>query len=97
MITAYMNTNWSAGKDAGATYSVDCNLIVNIPDAIFKSRLVNNPAINTNADTEIQVSEANAFTGEINVNDSGVGDLTGIEAFINLDFTQFCIYWCYNR
>ena len=69
--------------------SLDCSLIVNIPDVNFKSRLVNNPAINTNADTEIQVSEAIAFTGEINVNDSGVGDLTGIEAFINLDSLNF--------
>ena len=23
---AYMNTNWSAAKDTGATYSLNCNL-----------------------------------------------------------------------
>lgn len=54
---------------------------VNIPDANFKSYLVGNTAINTNSDTEIQVSEANAFTGVIDVYDSGISDLTGIEAF----------------
>ena len=35
---------------------------VNIPDPIFKAYLVGNLAINTNADSEIQMSEANAFT-----------------------------------
>ena len=38
---------------------------VNIPDANFKSYLIGNTAINTNADTVIQVSEATAFTGTI--------------------------------
>ena len=86
---AYMNNNWSAGKDAGATYSIDCSPIVNIPDVTLKDRLVSNPSINTNADTEIQVSEAIAYTGEINVEDSNVADLTGVEAFINLTSINF--------
>lgn len=54
---------------------------VNIPDANFKAYLVGNTAINTNTDTEIQVSEAAAFTGMINVMNSNISDLTGIEAF----------------
>jgi RNA recognition motif-containing protein len=59
--------------------------IVNIPDANFKAALVANPAINNIVvDGEIQVSEAIAFNGIIDVNDSGIFDLTGIEAFINL-------------
>lgn len=37
--------------------------IVNIPDLTFKAYLVNNSSINTNMDTEIQLSEANAYTG----------------------------------
>jgi hypothetical protein len=40
---------------------------VNIPDANFKAYLVGNTAINTNGDTEIQVSEATAFTGAITI------------------------------
>ena len=39
---------------------------VYIPDANFKNYLVNNSAINTNGDGEIQVSEASAFTDTIN-------------------------------
>ena len=57
---------------------------VNIPDSGFKSYLVNNAAINTNGDSEIQVSEANAFTGTIDVSFYGISDLTGIEAFTQL-------------
>jgi len=63
--------------------------IVNIPDANFKAYLVGNTAINTNADTEIQVSEATSFAGAINCSGMNITNLTGIEAFTAL--TQlFC-------
>jgi hypothetical protein len=58
--------------------------IVNIPDPNFKAALLSNPDINTNADDEIQVSEASAFTGWISVDDMSISDLTGIEAFTAL-------------
>ncbi len=57
---------------------------VNIPDANFKAYLVGNTAINTNGDSEIQVSEAVAFTGAIECPNMNIIDLTGIEAFVNL-------------
>ncbi|MFH2143055.1 MAG: hypothetical protein ABIJ97_11565, partial [Bacteroidota bacterium] len=60
--------------------------IVNIPDANFKAALVGNPSINTNQDTEIQVSEAVAFSGNMYVDDENIFDLTGIEVFINLTY-----------
>lgn len=58
--------------------------IVNIPDVNFKTSLVGNAAINTNMDTEIQVSEATAFTGFLSCSNLGIIDLTGISAFVNL-------------
>jgi hypothetical protein len=58
--------------------------IVNIPDANFKAYLVGNTNINTNGDTEIQVSEAAAFNGGINCGWMNIADLTGIEAFTAL-------------
>ncbi len=58
--------------------------IVNIPDANFKTQLLSNAAINTNLDTEIQVSEAAAYTGGIFVGTQGISNLTGIEAFTSL-------------
>lgn len=58
--------------------------IVNIPDANFKALLVGNAAINTNADAEIQVSEAAAYSGTINASSQGINNLTGIEAFTSI-------------
>jgi Leucine-rich repeat (LRR) protein len=57
---------------------------VNIPDANFKAYLVGNTAINTNGDTEIQVSEAAAYGGDIVCYNMNIFDLTGIEAFTDL-------------
>ena len=61
---------------------------VNIPDANFKAYLVGNSAINTNGDTEIQVSEATAFNGSINCANMNLSDLTGIEEFSSLTDLQ---------
>ena len=55
-----------------------------IPDANFKAYLVGNSSINTNADTEIQVSEASAYTFGIDCQSANISDLTGIEAFTAL-------------
>ena len=65
--------------------------IVTIPDANFKAALVANPAINTNGDGEIQVSEAEVYDGYIDVYNMGISDLTGIEAFTSLT-GLFCHY-----
>ena len=64
---------------------------VNIPDAIFKAYLVNNTAINTNGDNQIQVSEASAFNGIIDCGYMNISNLTGIEAFVSLT-TLSCPY-----
>ena len=58
--------------------------IVNIPDANFKNYLLGEATINTNADTEIQTTEAEAYTGYLACNNLGISDLTGLEAFINI-------------
>lgn len=56
--------------------------IVNIPDANFKAALLAlTPAIDTDQDGEIQVTEANAYYNEIYVKNKNISDLTGIEAF----------------
>ena len=60
---SYATTNFT-NIDASASFSTDCTpCTVNIPDTNFKANLVANTAINTNGDTEIQCSEASAFTG----------------------------------
>lgn len=62
-----------------------------IPDSSFKAVLIGDTLINTNQDNEIQLSEAEAFTGTIFVNEPKVSDLTGLEKFVNL--TEFA---CHN-
>ena len=64
--------------------------IVTIPDVNFKNALLSHvPVINTNGDGEIQVSEALAFTGTINVSSKSIADLTGIDAFTNIQGLNF--------
>ena len=55
-----------------------------IPDANFKAYLVGNSNINTNGDAEIQLTEANNFTGFIDCSSKNIASLTGIEAFVKL-------------
>jgi Leucine-rich repeat (LRR) protein len=62
---------------------------VDIPDANFKAYLVGNTNINTNGDTEIQVSEATAFNGTMFCDEIGISNLTGIQAFTALTYL-----WC---
>nr|WP_299205020.1 T9SS type A sorting domain-containing protein [uncultured Brumimicrobium sp.] len=84
-------------KDATASWSTNCNSscanIVNIPDANFKTRLLehgtilNGPGISpidTDGDGEICESEAQAYTGRIQLAFQGISDLTGIEAFTSV-------------
>lgn len=63
--------------------------IVNIPDANFKAYLIGNPQINTNNDSQIQVSEAIAFTGTIACNAMNINNLAGIESFVNITSLSF--------
>ena len=65
-------------------YSVQLNAqIVNIPDTQFKQRLIN-LGVDSNGDGEIQVSEALAIDS-LSLKNSVSNNLTGIEAFTNLE------------
>lgn len=54
---------------------------VDIPDAQFKARLISNHLINTNGDNEIQLSESEVYTGSINVSNSTIQSMEGIQYF----------------
>src|SRR5690606_36728942 len=93
-------TIWVRAEDTNGCFSIinfEVSTIVYIPDANFKARLLQassssdiaknatgqNIKIDTNNDGEIQVSEVlNVY--QLYVQNSNIGDLTGIEAFINL-------------
>lgn len=57
--------------------------IVDIPDANFKNSLIT-LGVDTNTDGEIQVAEAAALTGALNIAGQNIADLQGIEAFVNI-------------
>ncbi|MFK7775229.1 MAG: T9SS type A sorting domain-containing protein [Saprospiraceae bacterium] len=89
---AWSTTNWADWNEiddvdlfnANCSGGISCT--VNIPNANFKSCLVNNMLINTNGDSEISCDEAAAFTGEMNCSWASAGgltfsDMTGVEAF----------------
>ncbi|MFT3909099.1 MAG: T9SS type A sorting domain-containing protein [Ferruginibacter sp.] len=62
--------------------------IVNIPDVEFKAALLSHdPVIDVNHDGEIQESEA-LNTLNLYVDQKGIFDLTGVQAFANLDTLQ---------
>lgn len=65
---------------------------VNIPDANFKAYLVNNAEINTNGDTEIQITEAQSFTGLMQCASGEINSLVGIEAFTEIEVLR-----CFNN
>jgi hypothetical protein len=73
----------TGGLLLGSVFATNAQVVA-IPDANFKNYLLSDPAINTNGDSEIQVSEAQAFTGYIGANALNIADLTGIEAFTSL-------------
>jgi hypothetical protein len=82
---SYSHANWASSINPHQSFSENCSsCTVFIPDANFKAHLVGNPAINTNGDSEIQCSEAEAFTGMIGCSFLGISSLTGIEAFTNI-------------
>lgn len=62
------------------------NKVVYIPDVKFKELLMaRTPKIDTNKDGEIQISEAEKITGLLNIYHNNINDLTGLNAFKNID------------
>ncbi|TNE55253.1 MAG: T9SS type A sorting domain-containing protein [Bacteroidetes bacterium] len=60
--------------------------IVEIPDSNFKAALLTHSSvIDSNGDGEIQVSEAQSYSGKIDVINKEINDLSGIEAFVNIN------------
>jgi hypothetical protein len=82
----YSELSWP-DVDAQTVFSYDCSNtprdpnIVFIPDPRLKAALVGNPEVNTNGDSEIQVTEARAVTTVLELTQLGILDPTGLEAF----------------
>ncbi|MFT6747309.1 MAG: alpha-tubulin suppressor-like RCC1 family protein [Glaciecola sp.] len=59
--------------------------IVYIPDSLLKKTLIEERLINLNWDSEISVQEAASYSSGIVVTDTNITDLTGLEAFKNIN------------
>lgn len=83
--SVYSASTWTT-IDEGVIFIENgiCPCFIDIPDANFKAALVANDNIDTDFDDEISCDEAMSYTGTINVDNQGISDLTGIEAFINI-------------
>lgn len=86
---AYSTANWNDGVnfkiDPQASFNENCTEeVVYIPDANFKAYLIGNSTINTNNDSEIQISEAAGYTDAIDCRFLDISDLTGIGSFSGL-------------
>lgn len=80
---AYANTNWSAQKDATATYNTDCNPSTLIPDSNFEDKLIA-LGIDTDGKNGKVITANIASITTLEVYSSSISDLTGIEDFISL-------------
>lgn len=80
---AYAEDNWSGAIDEGVRFSIDCDRVY-IPDETFENYLLAQGSINTTDDGRITFEEAAAFTGTLFVQNMGINELTGIEAFTGL-------------
>lgn len=81
--------------------SIGSAQVIDFPDANFKAALLNHmPAIDSNADGEIQVGEAQLVT-QLNISNKNIGSLDGLENFANLvslncSFNQLASFDGYN-
>lgn len=53
-------------------------------DIHLKTVLLANSSVNSNGDNEIQKTEATSFSGSLNLSNSGIWNMTGIEYFSNM-------------
>ncbi|AXG71438.1 internalin-J [Kordia sp. SMS9] len=92
------NTLYISDRTNNTIYTYVPTCVVNIPDPIFKTALLNHGStitganisvIDTNGDGEIQCAEASAYTGHLILNSNvanGISNVTGIEAFTSTPY-----------
>ncbi|WP_337968082.1 T9SS type A sorting domain-containing protein [uncultured Flavobacterium sp.] len=80
----YSNTYWTSFKDASAGFStVDCSSVTVIPDLAFEAKLID-LGIDTDGTNGTVLNSSISSLLTLNVSNSSIKDLTGIEGFTNL-------------
>ena len=87
---AYSDANWGAAKDATASYSESCASFTYtlIPDVNFEKKLISRGIDSGTPDGKVLTSNVSSV-GYLDVSDSSIEDLTGIQDFMSLS-TLFC-------
>ena len=84
-IVTATNSDSSTIIDDKTTWTFTTTDNIEFPDANLKAKLLSYiPAINTNGDSEISVSEAEAVTGVLGLSGNSISDITGLEYFTNI-------------
>lgn len=83
----FSNTNWSVAKDNTASFNTLCETpeIILIPDSKFEQKLIDLGIDTDGLNGKIFVTDISAVTS-LDLSNSNITDLTGIEAFTNLTF-----------
>lgn len=83
---AYSNTNWTALKDATASYSTNCSIaFVSIPDRNFEKKLIDLGIDTDGLNGRITTANITAIT-VLDLSDSAISNLSGIENFTSLTY-----------
>ncbi|HSD07874.1 LamG-like jellyroll fold domain-containing protein, partial [Flavobacterium sp.] len=81
---AYSNANWSALKDATASYSTNCTPYTLIPDLNFEKKLIALGIDSGVPDGKVPTANVDKLTS-LDVSNSQIADLTGIQDFVALE------------
>ena len=84
----YSNTNWNVAKDQTASFSIDCGPYTLIPDRMFESKLIALGIDKDGKNGKVKTASIVNVTS-LNVSNSYITDLTGIQDFVNLRDLDF--------
>ncbi|PIF33165.1 putative secreted protein (Por secretion system target) [Flavobacterium sp. 9] len=81
---AYSNANWATAKDAAASYSTDCPPSVVVVSSTFEDQLID-LGVDTDGKNSSVLFASIINVTSLDVSNSGITSLTGIEYFSNLE------------
>lgn len=79
---AFSNANWTK-KDAGTSFNTNCNQYTAIPDPAFESKLIA-LGFDTDGKNGLVLNSNIAALTSLNVSNSSITNLSGIEGFVSL-------------
>ncbi|WP_433765108.1 T9SS type A sorting domain-containing protein [Flavobacterium ginsenosidimutans] len=80
----YATANWSSEKDASASFNSDCAFYTSIPDTAFEQKLIDLGLDTDGKNGKVLTANISSLQS-LDVSDSQINDLTGIQDFISLE------------